>query len=116
MDDENATPFYEHVFLDKHLGAFPKTGPIRGFMELVILGLGKNPHLSVKEKTDHIKWFEEYFREKQPLVPSQELLAEFEKDKWSVFWQIWFYQLVFYEKWLLLTWNFLTDASYLSPI
>jgi len=81
MDDENATPFYEHVFLDKHLGAFPKTGPIRGFMELVILGLGKNPHLSVKEKTDHIKWFEEYFREKQPLVPSQELLAEFEKDK-----------------------------------
>ena len=82
MDEEKATPFYEHVFLDKHLDAFPKTGPVRRFMELVILGLGKNPHLTVQEKIDHINWFEEYFRNKQSHVPTQQLLAE--SEVWGV--------------------------------
>lgn len=76
MEEELNTPFYEHVFLDKHLAAFPKTGTIRRFMELVTLGLSKNPHLSVKEKIDHIDWFKGYFEKKQPFVTSERLLAE----------------------------------------
>lgn len=76
MDEELNTPFYEHVFLDKHLTAFPSTGPVRRFMQLVVLGLSKNPHLSVKEKVAHINWFEDYFREKQPLVTTEQLLAD----------------------------------------
>lgn len=78
MEVEKATPFYEHVFLDKHLNAFPQSGPVRRFMELVIMGLGKNPHLSVAEKVEHINWYEDYFRKKQPLVPSETLINQTE--------------------------------------
>ena len=56
-------PFHEHLFLHKHLAPFPD-GPVRTFMELVVLGLSKNPHLSVDEKLDHINWYAKYF-EKQ---------------------------------------------------
>lgn len=76
MEEELDTPFYEHVFLEKHLTAFPETGPVRRFMELVITGLSKNPHLAAKEKVAHIEWFEEYFRGKQSLLPGEQLLAE----------------------------------------
>lgn len=76
MDEEKATPFYEHVFLDKHLSAFPSEGTVRQFMQLVTLGLSKNPYLTVQEKINHINWFKDYFTEKQPLVPTEPLLSE----------------------------------------
>ncbi|NXP26670.1 RT31 protein, partial [Scytalopus superciliaris] len=63
MDD--GAEFHEHIFLEKHLKGFPKEGPIRHFMELVICGLSKNPYLSVKQKIEHIEWFEKYFEEKK---------------------------------------------------
>ncbi|KAJ7418092.1 mitochondrial ribosomal protein S31 [Willisornis vidua] len=63
MDDD--AEFHEHIFLEKHLEGFPKEGPIRHFMELVICGLSKNPYLSVKQKIEHIEWFEKYFEEKK---------------------------------------------------
>ncbi|KAJ7402259.1 mitochondrial ribosomal protein S31 [Pitangus sulphuratus] len=66
MDD--GAEFHEHIFLDKHLEGFPKDGPIRHFMELVICGLSKNPYLSVKQKIEHIEWFEKYFEEKKELL------------------------------------------------
>ncbi|XP_065534408.1 small ribosomal subunit protein mS31 [Lathamus discolor] len=62
---EDDAEFHEHIFLEKHLKDFPKQGPIRHFMELVICGLSKNPHLSVKQKIEHIEWFHKYFEEKQ---------------------------------------------------
>ena len=58
----------EHVFLQGQLGVFPAAGPVRQFMELVCVGLGSNPHLSVSDKLDHIRWFQQFFREKQSLV------------------------------------------------
>ncbi|XP_067945879.1 small ribosomal subunit protein mS31-like [Watersipora subatra] len=76
LDEEKNTPFYEHVFLEKHLTAFPESGSVRRFMELVIMGLSKNPHLSVKEKVAHINWFEEYFKQKQSHVVAEPLLAD----------------------------------------
>ncbi|XP_061209153.1 small ribosomal subunit protein mS31 [Neopsephotus bourkii] len=62
---EDDAEFHEHIFLEKHLKDFPKQGPIRHFMELVICGLSKNPHLSVKQKIEHIEWFHKYFEEKK---------------------------------------------------
>ncbi|NXU09095.1 RT31 protein, partial [Pardalotus punctatus] len=65
---EDDAEFHEHIFLEKHLEAFPKEGPIRHFMELVICGLSKNPYLSVKQKIEHIEWFQKYFEEKKELI------------------------------------------------
>ncbi|NWQ82997.1 RT31 protein, partial [Columbina picui] len=62
---EDDAEFHEHIFLEKHLEDFPKKGPIRHFMELVICGLSKNPYLSVKQKIEHIEWFQKYFEEKK---------------------------------------------------
>lgn len=68
---ERQYKFHEHIFLERHLsGEFPKTGPIRKFMELVCLGLSKSPWLTVPEKIEHIKWFGDYFREKQSVLES----------------------------------------------
>ncbi|NWR55028.1 RT31 protein, partial [Bucorvus abyssinicus] len=65
---EDDAEFHEHIFLEKHLEVFPKQGPIRHFMELVICGLSKNPYLSVKQKIEHIEWFHKYFEEKKELL------------------------------------------------
>ncbi|KAF1490568.1 28S ribosomal protein S31, mitochondrial, partial [Pygoscelis antarcticus] len=65
---EDNAEFHEHIFLEKHLEDFPKQGPIRHFMELVICGLSKNPYLSVKQKIEHIEWFQKYFEEKKELL------------------------------------------------
>ncbi len=43
---------------------FPKTGPIRVFMELVCTGLSKNPYMTVQKKMNHLEWFQEYFEDK----------------------------------------------------
>ncbi|KAM9389406.1 small ribosomal subunit protein mS31 [Phaethornis superciliosus] len=66
---EDDAEFHEHIFLEKHLENFPKQGPVRHFMELVICGLSKNPYLSVKQKVEHIEWFEKYFEEKKEFLP-----------------------------------------------
>ncbi|NXE77667.1 RT31 protein, partial [Cochlearius cochlearius] len=65
---EDDAEFHEHIFLEKHLEDFPKHGPIRHFMELVICGLSKNPYLSVKQKIEHIEWFQKYFEEKKEFL------------------------------------------------
>ncbi|NWY49551.1 RT31 protein, partial [Chionis minor] len=65
---EDDAEFHEHIFLEKHLEGFPKQGPIRHFMELVICGLSKNPYLSVKQKIEHIEWFQKYFEEKKEFL------------------------------------------------
>ena len=68
MDEEINTPFHEHVFLDHRLEDFPEKGPIRVFMELVLLGLSKNSHMTVKEKHAHIDWFKQYFDDKKDVI------------------------------------------------
>ena len=66
--EEVNTSFHEHVFLEHKLEGFPLKGPIRHFMELVVLGLSQNPYLSVKEKHAHIDWFKDYFNNKQSVL------------------------------------------------
>ncbi|XP_012264401.2 28S ribosomal protein S31, mitochondrial [Athalia rosae] len=61
--------FSEHVFLEQHLEDWcPTKGPIRHFMELVCVGLSKNPWMSARDKEEHIMWFKEYFDKKQELL------------------------------------------------
>jgi small subunit ribosomal protein S31 len=73
MDDEANVFFAEHVFLEPLIDEWcPNKGPIRHFMELVCVGLSKNPFLSVEEKKDHINWFRQYFYEKNQLLKEVE--------------------------------------------
>lgn len=64
MDEEKAVSFAEHVFFDDMLEDFPKSGPIRNYMEQVTVGLSQNPHLSVEEKREHVAWYKNYFQGK----------------------------------------------------
>lgn len=69
MDDERNVFFAEHVFLEGLIDEWcPRKGPIKHFMELVCVGLSKNPFLTVEEKKDHLNWFRQYFYEKNKLL------------------------------------------------
>ena len=69
MEHEQNVGFHEHVFLEHLLvDGFPSKGPIRHFMELVCVGLSKNPYLTVQQKHDHISWFRDYFKSKQRVL------------------------------------------------
>ncbi|XP_014368746.2 28S ribosomal protein S31, mitochondrial [Papilio machaon] len=69
LEDENNVHFSEHIFLDVHLeGWCPSRGPIRHFMELVCVGLSKNPFYTAQEKKDHIMWYKEYFESKKDVL------------------------------------------------
>ena len=59
--EEHGVSFEEHVFLEYLLDDFPRKGPVRRFMELVINGLQKNPHLTVGQKKERVRWFKDYF-------------------------------------------------------
>lgn len=69
LDEEEKIPFTEHIFLEKHLESWcPKKGPIRHFMELVCVGLSKNPYYTVQQKREHIEWYQNYFNEKKDIL------------------------------------------------
>ncbi|XP_030648488.1 small ribosomal subunit protein mS31 [Chanos chanos] len=74
LEEEAGVPFHEHVFLERHLeSGFPRQGPVRHFMELVVGGLSKNPHLTVQQKQEHIAWFREYFQQKEEILKEAEV-------------------------------------------
>uniref|UniRef100_A0A1A8N522 Small ribosomal subunit protein mS31 n=2 Tax=Nothobranchius TaxID=28779 RepID=A0A1A8N522_9TELE len=69
LEEEVGIPFTEHVFLEKHLEeGFPRQGPVRHFMELVVAGLSRNPYLTVQQKKEHISWFRDYFHQKAEVL------------------------------------------------
>lgn len=67
LGEEENVPFHEHIFLERTLSQYnlPKTGSIAHFMELVCVGLSKNPYMTAKKKRSHIEWFANYFNEKK---------------------------------------------------
>uniref|UniRef100_A0AAV2JC40 Small ribosomal subunit protein mS31 n=1 Tax=Knipowitschia caucasica TaxID=637954 RepID=A0AAV2JC40_KNICA len=72
LEEESNVPFHEHIFLEKYLEeGFPRQGPVRHFMELVISGLSRNPHLTVEQKKAHIFWFREYFCQKEDVLKEE---------------------------------------------
>lgn len=69
MGEEHKVYFTEHVFLEKHLEPWcPSRGPVRHFMELVCVGLSKNPYMTVETKKGHIEWYRNYFEERKQLL------------------------------------------------
>ena len=68
MDEEAKVPFYEHVLLDHMLDDFYSSGPVREFMELVMLGLTNNPYINVERKKAYIEWYLNYFKEKESIL------------------------------------------------
>jgi len=77
LEEEAQVGFHEHVFLEHHLEPWcPKRGPIRNFMELVCIGLSKNPYLSVAQKKEHIEWYRRYFDDKRSILVETGALAE----------------------------------------
>ncbi|KAK3097781.1 hypothetical protein FSP39_013136 [Pinctada imbricata] len=75
-ESEQNVPFHEHIFLDDAIEDFPKQGPIRNFMELVITGLSKNPYLTVEEKREHIDWYRKYFKQPEKQAVLKESLGD----------------------------------------
>ncbi|XP_041750428.1 28S ribosomal protein S31, mitochondrial [Coregonus clupeaformis] len=74
LEEEALVPFHEHVFLEKHLEeGFPRQGPVRHFMELVVSGLAKNPYYTVQQKREHIAWFRDYFQQKEEVLKEAEV-------------------------------------------
>lgn len=61
---EADVPFTDHVFLDRLTRDFPRVGPARNFIDLVVLGLSRNPDMTVEEKKQYVVWYGDYFREK----------------------------------------------------
>ena len=69
MDEEAEVDFTEHIFLDHHIESWcPVDGPIRSFMELVLVGLSKNPYLTVQEKIETIEWYHRYFTKHRAIL------------------------------------------------
>nr|CAG4643158.1 EOG090X04UC [Ilyocryptus agilis] len=69
MEEEAQIGFHEHVFLEPHLEPWcPRRGPIRHFMELVVVGLSKNPYMTVAKKISHINWFRDFFEEQRNIL------------------------------------------------
>lgn len=80
LRDEVNVDFSEHIFLEQHLeGWCPEKGPIRHYMELVCVGLSKNPYLTAKEKKEHILWYRDYFEAKKDIL--KDLIAQEKKPK-----------------------------------
>ncbi|KAI6178013.1 28S ribosomal protein S31, mitochondrial [Aphelenchoides besseyi] len=67
LGEEANISFTEHIFLNKYVDEkflhLPKDGPIAHFMELVCIGLSKNPYMTVQKKHAHLDAFAEYFNE-----------------------------------------------------
>lgn len=65
MEHEKSVPFEEHVFLDHLLEDFPKNEYIQTLMQYVILGLGRNHWMTVERKHEIIKFYSDYFKDKE---------------------------------------------------
>uniref|UniRef100_A0A8C4WZ66 Small ribosomal subunit protein mS31 n=1 Tax=Eptatretus burgeri TaxID=7764 RepID=A0A8C4WZ66_EPTBU len=68
LEEDQKVPFHEHIFLEHELEHFPKKGPIRHFMQLVLLGLSYNHALTVTQKREHVAWYRDYFKNKEALL------------------------------------------------
>ncbi|KAJ8971509.1 hypothetical protein NQ314_000671 [Rhamnusium bicolor] len=69
LEEEKKVYFAKHVFLEDHLESWcPSKGPIRHFMELVCVGLSKNPYITVEAKKEHIEWYKNYFEDKKKIL------------------------------------------------
>lgn len=57
--------FVDHIFIEEYCNKhkIPKSKAVEHFMELVLVGLSKNPYMSIEKKREHVDWFANYFKE-----------------------------------------------------
>lgn len=57
--------FVDHVFLQSFWKKqnVPYSKSVEQFMELILIGLSKNPYMKVEKKREHITWFGNYFKD-----------------------------------------------------
>lgn len=85
LEQEAQVGFHKHIFLEPYLNPWcPKRGPIRHFMELVCIGLSKNPYLTVSQKKEHINWFRNYFSGKRSILVETGAITESASNKLTV--------------------------------
>lgn len=66
IEESDMEPFHAHVFLERHLDPWcPPSGPVRHFMELVCVGLQRNPFITADAKVSHINWYRAYFEDEE---------------------------------------------------
>lgn len=69
LDLEMQTSFTDHIFLEEYIESWcPQKGAVHNFMELLCIGLSKNPYLSVQQKREHLDWYRNYFEEKRDIL------------------------------------------------
>lgn len=68
QDKEPDAPWFEHIFLDNLIDDFPKSGPIRTFMEIVVYSLSDNSWLTAAEKRERVNWFRRFFKARQEML------------------------------------------------
>lgn len=68
LEEEAEVPFYQHVLLDHLLEGFPTKGPVRQFMELVLIALSKNAFITVQRKHAIVNWYKDYFKQKESIL------------------------------------------------
>lgn len=68
LDEEKKVPFHEHVFLDDWLEGVPEKGPVRQFLEIMIISLSKNPYITVQRKKETFEWFKIYFERRHDIL------------------------------------------------
>lgn len=76
IGEEAEVDFTEHIFLDQYIEDWcPREGPIKQFMELVCIGLSKNPYLTAAEKRENLEWYRRYFAKHQTLLEELDVLG-----------------------------------------
>lgn len=68
LEEESKVPFYDHIFLDHLLEGIPESGPVREFMDIVMIGVSNNAFITVERKHAIIKWYVEFFKEKEQIL------------------------------------------------
>lgn len=69
LDEEMQIPFTDHIFLEEYIESWcPQKGAVHNFMELICIGLSKNPYLNVQQKREHLDWYRDYFEEKHDVL------------------------------------------------
>lgn len=70
LEAEAEVPFYEHIYMDDLLDdeTLPQVGPVREFLELVVVSLSKTPFISVERKRLHFEWFKQYLLQNKDIL------------------------------------------------
>ncbi|XP_015789121.1 28S ribosomal protein S31, mitochondrial-like [Tetranychus urticae] len=68
LEEEAKVPFYDHIFLDHLLEGIPESGPVREFIDIMMIGVTNNAFITVERKHAIVKWYVDFFKEKEQIL------------------------------------------------